>query len=156
MKNLAIRKATLNDLEAITLLSDKLGSSGEVYDKCIVSTWAHTTPGKKYFVNAIQKTDGICLVATSNTKVIGYCSGTLPKKESWRTVKLAEIDNIFVEEEFRQKGIGKLLLDEFCNWAKKMKIDRVSISAFAENTRAIALYKREGFAPYDLILEKKL
>ena len=51
------------------------------------------------------------------------------------------IEGIFVSDEMRSQGIGKLLLDFVKN--RKAKL---SLNVYQKNTRAIHFYQREGFA----------
>lgn len=50
------------------------------------------------------------------------------------------IEGIFVSDEMRSQGIGKLLLDFVKN--RKAKL---SLNVYQKNTRAIQFYQREGF-----------
>lgn len=50
------------------------------------------------------------------------------------------IEGIFVEKTMRSKGVGKQLLDFI-----KAKYDRLSLSVYCANTRAVSFYQREGF-----------
>ena len=51
------------------------------------------------------------------------------------------IEGIFVSDEMRSQGIGKLLLDFVKN--RKAKL---SLNVYQKNIRAIHFYQREGFA----------
>lgn len=51
------------------------------------------------------------------------------------------IEGIFVSDEMRSQGIGKLLLDFVKNRTAKL-----SLNVYQKNTRAIHFYQREGFA----------
>lgn len=50
------------------------------------------------------------------------------------------IEGIFVEKTMRSKGVGKQLLDFV-----QAKYDRLSLSVYCANTRAVSFYQREGF-----------
>ena len=51
------------------------------------------------------------------------------------------IEGIFVSDEMRSQGIGKILLDFVKNRTAKL-----SLNVYQKNTRAIHFYQREGFA----------
>jgi GNAT superfamily N-acetyltransferase len=156
MKNLVIRKGNINDLGDILLLSDGLTLTDLPYDKKVDINWAHTNEGKKYYEDKIKGILGICFVAEVDNKIIGYITACEKEVPSYRLVKVAELENIFVKAEYRSKGIGKKLMDKFINWAKELKADKVAVNVFALNDKAIGFYKREGFDPQDLTLEKYL
>ena len=59
--------------------------------------------------------------------------------------KYLEMDNVVIDENYRSKGIGKLL----CNWcikkAKETNCKKVMLDAYLENEKAHRFYEREGF-----------
>ena len=156
MDNLIIQRANISDLEKVLFLSDGLTLADFPYDKKVDINWAHTDKGRKYYEEKIKGTLGICFVAEIDEKIIGFITAAEKKVPSYRQVKVAELENIFVKEEFRNKGIGKKLMEAFVNWAKELKVDKVAVNVFALNEKAIAFYKREGFVSQDLNLEKYL
>ncbi|MCM3733599.1 GNAT family N-acetyltransferase [Fictibacillus nanhaiensis] len=53
---------------------------------------------------------------------------------------------IMIQKEYRNKGIGKLLIHELLRWAEQHPlIEKVTLGTFSTNTRAIELYKKLGF-----------
>lgn len=53
---------------------------------------------------------------------------------------------VFVSKEYRGQGAGKMLLAALLEWARKNPaIEKVSLSVFSTNERAISLYKKMGF-----------
>ncbi|MDQ0253528.1 RimJ/RimL family protein N-acetyltransferase [Evansella vedderi] len=51
-----------------------------------------------------------------------------------------------VKKEFRNQGIGKILLTEFLEWAKNnSKIEKVCLEVVSENSNAVRLYRNSGF-----------
>lgn len=53
---------------------------------------------------------------------------------------------MMVDKNFRDKGIGKLLIKGLLDWAESNPlIEKVSLGVFSTNKRAIALYKKMGF-----------
>lgn len=156
MENVIIRIAKITDLESILLLSDGLTLSDLPYDKQIKVDWAHTKDGKKYYEDKIKRESGICFIADVNGEIVGYATAAKKEVPSYRDVKIADLENIFVKDAFRSKGVGKMLIEAFRNWAKELKMDKVSVNVFALNEKGIAFYKREGFLPQDLTLEMHL
>ncbi len=156
MENIIIRKANIGDLENILLLSDELTIADLPYDKKVDVNWAHKKEGKKYYEDKVKGILGICFVAELDNKIIGYITACEKEVPSYRLVKVAELENIFVKAEQRSKGVGKKLMDKFINWAKELNLDKVAVNVFALNEKAISFYKREGFDLQDLTLEKYL
>ena len=59
--------------------------------------------------------------------------------------KYLEMDNVVIDENYRSKGIGKLLCDWCINKAKEENCKKVMLDAYLENEKAHKFYEREGF-----------
>jgi ribosomal protein S18 acetylase RimI-like enzyme len=51
---------------------------------------------------------------------------------------------IGVHKEFRQRGIGKALINEVKRWAKQVEADEVWVLTNQSNAAAVALYRSMG------------
>ncbi|MDE6472120.1 MAG: ribosomal protein S18-alanine N-acetyltransferase [Clostridia bacterium] len=56
------------------------------------------------------------------------------------------INNLAVKENYRGKGIGKFLLEDMINLAKERRISALTLEVNENNTVAIQLYRKFGFA----------
>lgn len=114
----------------------------KIMDIWIVSNLdAHNFISKDYFYNnfdfvkdAIE--NATVYVYEQESKVIGFVS-----------INQEFIEGIFVDRNYRSKGIGKKLID-YC----KKNYNTLSLNVYCKNKKAIEFYKREGFE----ICEKKL
>ena len=59
---------------------------------------------KKYFTNAIN--NDIVFVAEKEGKIVGYLVGSICEPSSYIKVLFAELDNMFILENYRKYGIG--------------------------------------------------
>ncbi len=73
-------------------------------------------------------------------------TAVLLKKEG-RLSYIGEL-GIAVIKEYREEGIGNVLLKETLNWAKKLGIKIVILDVFKTNKRALNFYKKFGFKVY--------
>ncbi len=147
-----IRKAAIKDMKAVQRLSQLLFETDFEHDPTLNCKWTFGKDGKKYFSSQIRT--GNVFVAVDNKKIVGYLSCIAYKSESWRKLdKIGELDNMFVLQEYRSQGIGKMLFQEFVSWCKSKKIRRIKVAALAQNTRAIEFYRKNGFRDHDLALE---
>lgn len=154
METIIIRKSTLKDLKKVQDLSTQLAHSDFPYDKNIDLNWAYTEDGEKYYKEKIEK--NLCTVAVDKGRIIGYSTFAIKNVPTWRLVKVAELENLFVTEKVRSKGIGKLLINDFFVWARMNKANNACVNVFFPNAAAMKFYKREGLREYDLNLEMHL
>lgn len=60
---------------------------------------------------------------------------------------VVQIEALFVNEDYRNKGVGKLLVESVDNWAKdKFKDYIIELHAINSNVKAMEFYKRLGFS----------
>ena len=71
-------------------------------------------------------------------------------------LSLGHIYDIFVEEEFRGKGIGKLLLEKAENYCRKKSYSRIALAVSAKNDSAIRLYSRNGSKTERMVMAKEI
>jgi putative acetyltransferase len=50
-----------------------------------------------------------------------------------------------VDKEWRGRGVGSALLGEALRWARSVGVEKVSLTVYQHNTRAVALYRKFGF-----------
>lgn len=154
--DISIRKATIEDLPRVQELSQELFFSDYPNDSLLNTDWTYSEEGKKSFVSRITEENGFCFVAQTNEGVIGYATGSIMPILAWRPVKRLEMENLIVTEKFRGQGIGEKLAQAVFDLGKSLGMERVMVSAYATNDGAVKFYKRVGFIPDCLQLEKVL
>lgn len=153
-----IKIATIEDIATITNFNKKLCvKENKEFDSTINSDFSTTELGIKYFTKNIKSEDGLVLIALENETPIGYLVAEINEVNDYRNIeKISELDNMWVDDEYRSTGVGKELIKLYENWSRDKGVLRTRVIASSKNNRAIDFYKREGFQEYDLILEKDL
>ncbi len=134
-----IRKATIKDIEEIRKISNQ---------KALRSTGENRAPSERW-LTAFIKEKQIFFVADKNKEVYGFILGEQV------TGDLGYLWLIGVKKEFRSKGIGKLLLNEFIHECKKRKL-RSIITYGTYNKKTLNFYKKNNFFGGEKCLELKL
>ncbi|MBT5021662.1 GNAT family N-acetyltransferase [Candidatus Woesearchaeota archaeon] len=157
--NIVIRTANPKDVNEIQILNSKLFESDSRFDQTFQMDWPMSKEGKKYFIKRITKDNGLAILAVDENsgKVAGYLIGAACNAQSHRKKMIvANLENMFVKEEFRSRGIGTKLYNEFLKWSQEKNANRIKVEASAKNDLAIKFYRRQGFEDYDLVLEKEI
>ena len=154
----AIEKATIADLEAIQGLNQELcAKENRDFDPTINPDYGLSKAGAEYFSSRIEAADGFALVAKEGDEYVGYLVGGMVAPEDYRTIKsVAELENMYVKDSMRGKGIGGKLVKQFEDWCKEKGVEVIRIVASAENADAIKFYKAHGAKPVSLTLERSL
>ena len=147
-----IRKATLQDLTSIQELNNKLFKlEYQNFDDTLKVGWPFEKDGKDYFENMIN--NEIVFVAEDEEKVVGYLAGSICEEISYITENFAELDNMYIDDEYRRFGIGTLLINSFKEYCKEKNIQNIKVTASAKNNRAIQFYIKNGFEDYNVTLK---
>jgi GNAT superfamily N-acetyltransferase len=145
-----IRQATLGDVTAVTQLNYALfQEDGGQRDPTLNLEWA-TEHGHDYFSKLIST--GMCFVALVDEAIVGYLIGYTRDPSSYRLVKTAELESMFVQAPHRGQGIGTALAQAFIHWAGEQQAHHITFTAYATNERAIAFYQSLNFTPKNLTL----
>jgi RimJ/RimL family protein N-acetyltransferase len=94
----------------------------------------------RWFEHSV-KAGMLYLVARVEGKVAGGAS--LHSKTDKRA-HVAEF-GIFIRDGYRNSGLGTAIIKEFIEIGKKQGLDILQLSVFANNTRALNVYKKCGF-----------
>ena len=141
--DIVFKKATLNNLVDIQRLNAKLFQNQYEYDKDLVLDWPLSNEGQKYFKNLIE--NEIVYIAYDNDIIVGYIAGSYDKGIPYLTRKVAEVDNMYVNDEYRGQNIGSKLVNIFKDECNKKDIFSYDVSVYWENEKGIKFYERNGF-----------
>lgn len=150
-----VRLATIQDLEVVSAMNSSLFRHDFEFDQYLIVNWPTGQEGQAYFKARIIDDDKVCFVIESGSDALGYLVGSI-MNDSTRNGLVASLDNMFVQKESRRQGLGASLFAEFRAWAQAKNADRISVSAYSDNKRALGFYKSNGFRPLAETLEVEL
>lgn len=140
-----IRKATLNDIEGITQLMGHLGYPTTINKMKIRLNDIYSNP------------DYHTVIASSNGKIVGMIG--LVKGYYY------ELDGFYirivvlvVDKNYRNKGIGKQLLEKAESWAKNIGATGIGLNSGDRPERISAhnFYKKNGYVERSIGFAKKM
>ncbi|GIH13717.1 GNAT family N-acetyltransferase [Rugosimonospora africana] len=148
-----IRLASVEDLPAVVALSAGLfAEDGGLRDEYLDVDWPNRE-GRRYYGAVITTQHAACWVAVLDGRTVGYLVARVNGPYPTRPIKVGELENVFVEPDYRGQGVGTGLVAAFARWAADSGAQRLAVTAYAANERAIAFYRRHGFTPRSLSLE---
>ncbi|HMO63201.1 MAG TPA: GNAT family N-acetyltransferase [Ferruginibacter sp.] len=127
-----IRAATGKDFDAIHVLIQEFASFIQTPEK-VSNTPAQMLQDKDFFN---------CIVATDDEKIIGFATYFFAYY-SW-SGRATYLDDLYVTEMHRGKGVGTMLLKYVIQIAKENNCRKVKWQVSKWNTKAISFYKKLG------------
>ncbi len=101
--------------------------------------------------------EGLLLGAFEDDRMIGASKAALWTESGMVPgIRWVCLDNIYVEEDCRRRGVAKALYARTEAWAKEICAVRMELHVWDFNRSAMAAYNSWGFVPQRHVLEKKL
>lgn|SRR3989344_420624 len=158
-EKITIRKAKQSDLKAISELDLEFAKSQyNSYDKTLNLNWTYSRSGQRYLKKRMSRGDSLLKVALSDRgEIIAYASGGIIKPHPLSIkARYAELESIFIKDEYRGSGLGRKLTEDFIRWCRKIKVDFINLAVARENEKVINLYKKLGFRESYSVMEMDL
>ena len=136
MSNITVRKAIAADLEALTLLFDQYRVfQGKESD----------LPGARFFLQQrFERLESVVFVAHEGFAPLGFAQ-LYPSFSSTSLARVFVLNDLFVREEGRRKGVASKLLDALEAYAWSEGAARVTLNVAIDNAAGQALYEAQGW-----------
>ncbi|AMR41595.1 GNAT family N-acetyltransferase [Elizabethkingia anophelis] len=131
-----IRLATLQDLESLTLIFEKYR---DFYKK-----QGDYEGAKSFLKERISNNQSVIYIAEADGKTIGFTQ-LYPLFSSTRMKKLWLLNDLYVEEEYRKKGISIALIDKAKELCRETGACQLSLETSKTNMVGNNLYPKTDF-----------
>lgn len=114
-----------------------------------------------YLLEEIKNNKGKIYLAKEDNLVVGAVMGIILSRieeETWYDFnkKEGEILKLVILPEYRNKGIGKMLINRIERFFKDEQCDVVRVGAFAENKLSVEYYKKMGYTVRNINFIKEI
>jgi RimJ/RimL family protein N-acetyltransferase len=142
MDNVIIRKAVQSDAEQIIQHTKKiLGENQPVFGTALEEFNVSIEDEEKWIASHEER--GLLLIAEVDGIIMGVIHFQLSSSKKFSHNGYFGMS---VQEKYTGNGIGSLLLNQLLQWAVSDKrVEKIYLEVFANNKRAISLYKKFGF-----------
>jgi GNAT superfamily N-acetyltransferase len=110
-----------------------------------------TSPGaektmRRFLADGANSGYSFLFVAAAGDRTVGFISGELRQGSPTFLPKTwASVDDVFVEPEYRNRGMGRALLQSVKAWAQERGADGISLQVAAANSQGRKFYEDLGF-----------
>ena len=147
-----IRKANMEDVKELNWLLTLLIRDERKYDSNINPNFIVNN----MYENYVNDNTKCILVADESDAVVGYLYGIIKKSDETEVNNVAILDALYIDSEYRKKGIGSALIEAFKKWCSNNNIKSIEVSVCSNNTSAKKLYEKQGFETTKETKELKL
>ncbi|MBD1874584.1 GNAT family N-acetyltransferase [Nodosilinea sp. FACHB-131] len=99
---------------------------------------------KTFISKRLQENSSTIFVACHEDKIVGFMQ-LYPTFSSVSMKRVWVLNDLFVEETYRNRGIAGLLLHAAAEFAKTTEAARITLATQASNTPAQSLYESRGY-----------
>ena len=136
MGTISVRKAGLDDMDALTLLFDDYR---QFYGRASDSPAAYG-----FLLARINNDESVLFIALDDSAAVGFAQ-LYPSFSSVSLARTFILNDLYVQENCRRKGMGSLLLDACAQFAKSSGAIRLTLTTAVDNNAAHALYEALGW-----------
>lgn len=141
-----IRAAKNEDLEALVKMGEHLHFVEKKFEPYLAFS---SEEAKQRYSSELVNPNALLLLAEENHESIGYLYAHAEKIDYLNTDQLeCEIEVVFVDSEFRGRGIAQHLIERCIEWTKTKNVFRVKTGIYAQNTSSQSVFAKVGFTPY--------
>ena len=136
-----IRKANYNDVKKLNNFLTLLIRDEKQYDLGIDENFVVTN----MYENYIEDSNKLIIVAEENNEIVGYLYGIIKPKDDTYKYIIAKLDALYIDNNYRNKGIATSLIDHFKKWAISKDANRLEVNVWSNNIKAKHLYEKNNF-----------
>ncbi|WP_423840445.1 GNAT family N-acetyltransferase [Vibrio mytili] len=157
MSEFLIKPARFEDLESLNDLMFDLHDEHHVQSPELFKT-AEEIEQEKSIARYIDNPECLVYVAREAEVIIGFVSGHFCELISAvsNPVMMGSVDELYVLPAYRKQGVAIALLEKIESTFTDYGVKQMFVEVWDFNQQALALYKREGFAPHIHCLRKPL
>lgn len=136
------RTATTADLPILLQFEQEIITAERPFDPHL-----KPDPISYYDVGAmIEQSDVEVIVAVAQSTIVGSCYVKIVAAKPYvQFAAYAYLGFMFVEKEFRGRGISQGIITEARNWARSRGLSELRLEVYSDNARAIRAYEKAGF-----------
>jgi ribosomal protein S18 acetylase RimI-like enzyme len=154
-----LRHASFSDLGTLVRLNNEVQRLHSQLDPSFFKTTTDVDELEAFFETVLEKLDDRVILAEENDLPVGYVWFQVQQKQetpfTWPRRQIY-IFQIAVDEAFRRRGVGSVLISHVEQHAEEAGIDKIVLDTWAINAAAQGFYHARGFQHLTIGYEKSL
>jgi len=151
MNEVSIRKAILNDVDTLLVFEQGVIAAERPFDSTLQHGLIHYYDIEKM----ITASDVELVVACMDDKLIGSGYARVENVKPYlKHRQHAYLGFMYVDPQYRGKGVNKMIIDALEKWAASEGITELRLDVYFPNAAAIKAYEKSGFTCHMLEMRK--
>ena len=143
IRNAKIEEANIANNFLTKLIRDEKKYDNNINENIVI---------KNYYENYIDRDNTCLLFPLIDNKIVGYIYGFVKNDGDTVINKIALLDALYVDIEYRKLGVATTLINEFKNWSKDIA-NSIEVNVCYQNESAVKLYKKHNFIETKMTME---
>ena len=145
MEQVRIRACTPNDIDGVIALERQWEQEGIAYSD-------FNPMSREAYVSILERFPAYFRVAESDGQLVGYIHASVQRDKPVEVIPAqepyVEIEDIYVQPDFRDRDIGGALLERIFEVAGQQGIQRFIVGTLSKETdKILKFYRSHGFTP---------
>lgn len=154
---ITIRPVRKQDKKQFYILADEFLSVVAKHDPAFVSHRKAKSDHRRYLASYFTSKNKLILVAVDRASIVGFCTVRVDGMPGYfKHARRVVIESLYIDQKYRNRGLGKKLLNKAIEWARKQNTDFIEIETWASNQDARRLYQRTQFKTRFIGLSQKI
>lgn len=154
-KKVTIRLAERQDLDGVVSLWTELMDLTAEYNPRYRLRAGAEEVQREIFVDMLRSEEMFIIVCQADSNIIAFANGyiTSPAKVFAQSV-LGYIENLYVIEPWRRRGIGREVANRAIAWLKHFGAIEITVNAIPKNTESLRFWRAMDFAVHRVAMNK--
>ena len=145
-KNFTIRPGRKDDAAEAARLWMRSAEEHTAHDRVYETAPGAEKTMRRFLADVANSGYSFLFVAAAGDRTVGFISGELRQgSPTFLPRTWASVDDVFVEPAYRNRGMGRALLQSVRDWAQERGADGISLQVAAANARGRKFYEDLGF-----------
>lgn len=133
-------------MKIIQLSQSYLDQASELFNsyRIFYGKKSDLSAAKKFLKERLENEESVVFLCVENDVACGFAQ-LYPGFSSVSLARIFVLNDLYVDENHRKKGVAKMLLDEAKNYAKQHNAVRLTLSTAKANKTAQGLYEANGY-----------
>ena len=141
-------------IKVINIRIAKIEDAEKLYGMCLLFNDTTTATTKVKVAEHLEKSAEIVCIAEQEEVLIGFVCGRIESHLSFGS-PIGTITEIFVREQYRQKGVATKLFEQIEQEFLQRNVNRFRVFTTSDNEKAVNFYKHQAYHQIHTVMFRK-